>query len=193
MHPLEDRLVLERLRSDDRTALHAIFSAQYEPVCRVIRRFIVDPALVEDLAQEVFVRFWEKRAEIEITSNLPAYLRRMAVNEALAHLRRKTRFAPDELPEHLPGFTAAAADEQLQAGELRLAIRQAIDELPPRCKAVFQLSRFEEMSYQEIADQLDISIKTVENQMGKALRLLRDRLRQYTTLVLAVVLHFLGF
>ncbi len=170
---------LGQLRSGDRSAMRAIFDQQYQPVCQAIFRFVQDPGLSEDLAQEVFVRFWEKRESIKVDSNLPAYLRRMAVNEALAYLRKKTRYQADELPIHLPGQQAAAADEQLATEELSQRITIAINSLPPRCRAVFQLSRFEEKTYQEIADTLDISIKTVENQMGKALRIMREKLGDY--------------
>lgn len=172
-------LLLTRLRAGDRSALRAIFEQHYPIVCSVIRRYIADPGLEKDLAQEVFVRFWEKRLQIDITSNLGAYLRRMAVNEALGHLRRKNRFAPDELPEQLPHSTTGAADEQLQASEMQQAVNRAIAALPERCRLVFQLSRYEEMTYREIADQLRISVKTVENQMGKALRSLRESLAEY--------------
>ncbi|MEZ4985061.1 MAG: RNA polymerase sigma-70 factor [Saprospiraceae bacterium] len=175
---------LVQLRAGDRSALKQIFDAQYQPVCHAIYRFVQDPGLSEDLAQEVFVRFWEKREDIHIESNLGAYLRRMAVNEALAYLRKKSRFLADELPAQLPGQQAAAADEQLATTELAERITHAINELPPRCRVVFQLSRFEEKSYQEIADSLDISIKTVENQMGKALKLLREKLGDYLTTLL---------
>jgi RNA polymerase sigma-70 factor (ECF subfamily) len=175
---------LVQLQTDDRSALRAIFDAQYENVCRVIFRFVHDPGLSEDLAQEVFVRLWEKRHQIHIDSNLPAYLRRMAANEALAYLRKKTRFLADELPAQLPGQTTPAADTQYEATELSQLITATINGLPPRCRTIFQLSRFEELTYQEIADRLDISIKTVENQMGKALKILREKLGGYINLLL---------
>jgi RNA polymerase sigma-70 factor (ECF subfamily) len=175
---------LVRLRGGDNAALQSIFDQQYEPVCRAIFRFVQDPGLTEDLAQEVFVRFWQKRENIQVEANLPAYLRRMAVNEALAYLRKKSRFVADELPLQLPGQQASAADEPLATTELAERITAAINSLPPRCRAVFQLSRFEEKTYQEIADTLDVSIKTVENQMGKALRVLRQKLGDYLTSLL---------
>lgn len=175
---------LGQLRAGNRSALQSIFDQQYEPVCKAIFRFVQDPGLTEDLAQEVFVRFWQKREQIKVDSNLSAYLRRMAVNEALAYLRKKTRFRADELPIHLPGQHAAPADEQLATQELSIRITTAIGSLPPRCRTIFQLSRFEDKTYQEIADTLDISIKTVENQMGKALRIMREKLGDYLTMLL---------
>ncbi len=173
---LSNQELLDRIQADDRAALRTVFDQQYPLVCRTIHRLIADPGLTEDLAQEVFVRFWEKRHEIKIESNLSAYLRRMAVNEALAHLRRKNRFAPDELSDDIPEQHTPAADNAYLATEMQEAIRQAIDDLPPRCKAIFQLSRYEELTYQEIADRLELSVKTVENQMGKALKTLREKL-----------------
>jgi len=170
---------LIKLQQGDRTALQAIFDQQYESVCKTIFRFVQDPGLTEDLAQEVFIRFWEKRESINISSSLSAYLRRMAVNEALAYMRKKSRYQADELPIHLPGQQAAAADQALEVQELSQSITIAIDGLPPRCRTIFQLSRFEELSYREIGEELGISIKTVENQMGKALRVLRGKLGGY--------------
>lgn len=170
---------LAQIQQGNRTALKAVFDQQYEQVCKVIFRFVQDPGLSEDLAQEVFVRFWQKRESIQVDSNLAAYLKRMAVNEALGYMRKKSRYQADELPLHLPGKQAAAADESLETHELSENIQRAIQSLPPRCRTIFQLSRFEELSYREIAEKLDISIKTVENQMGKALKILRQELGGY--------------
>lgn len=170
---------IEWINTGDRAAFRAFFHAQYPGVCRVIFRYVADPGLTEDLAQEVFVRLWNKRESLDITTNPTAYLRRMAVNEALAHLRKKTRFRPDELPLHLPGHLAAGADEQLGADELQGRIQAAVAKLPARCRLVFELSRYEELSNREIAEQLDLSVKTVENQMTKALKTLRVELSDY--------------
>ena len=93
--------ILTRLKSDDRAALKDLFQEHYPLVCQSIHRFIRDHATTEDLAQEVFLRFWEKRHSINVTSSLPAYLRRMAMNEALGHLRRNKRYEEDEfIPEN---------------------------------------------------------------------------------------------
>lgn len=176
--------ILARLRNDDKSALRELFQEFYQPVCQAINRFIRDKSKVEDLAQEVFIRFWEKRHQIEINSSLPAYIRRMAINEALGYLRRNKYEDDREItPEMAPG-TEDSAEEQFLHQELELRVRAAINELPPKCRMVFQLSRYEDLTYKEIADQMDISVKTVENQMSKALRILRERLRSYLHLLL---------
>ncbi len=177
--------VLIRLRAGDKLALKVLFDQQYPAVCGAIQRLISDKNTVEDLAQEVFVRFWEKREQIQINTSVHAYLRRMAINEALMYLRKNKNFIEEELSPQIPSQgTGSSTEEQYLHSELEHGVRAAIDELPPKCRAVFQLSRFEEMTYQEIADQMGISIKTVENQMGKALRILRERLKGYLNLLL---------
>jgi RNA polymerase sigma-70 factor (ECF subfamily) len=168
-----------KLKTDDKAALKALFEAHYSSVCAAIHRLVGERGVTEDLAQQVFIRFWEKRQTINITTSPGAYLHRMAVNEALAFLRTRKNQQPDEITPTTPFTPAADVEETYLQNELQQHIHQAIDTLPPRCRAVFQLSRFEEMSYQEIAEKLDISVKTVEHQIGKALRVLREKLQPY--------------
>lgn len=179
--------ILNRLQLDDRSALKELFEAYYPMVCQAIRRLVQDMATCEDLAQEVFLRFWQKRHRITVDSNLPAYIRRMAVNEALAYHRRNKRFQDEEFTPGIEHDTDPGAEEQYLHGELKSSITAAIDTLPPKCRMVFKLSRFEEMTYKEIADKMDISVKTVENQMSKALKVLRKRLHSYLNLFILIL------
>jgi RNA polymerase sigma-70 factor (ECF subfamily) len=187
----DQQQILDRLRKDDQSALQELFDQCYLPVCTTIRRFVQDHGLVEDLAQEVFVRFWEKRHTLQINSSLNGYLRRMAINEALGHLRRKKVYIEELDPQTNQGLTPDV-EKQLLHTELEDEIRAAIDNLPPRCRTVFKLSRFEELTYQEIADKMEISIKTVENQMGKALRVLREQLQKYLNLIVLITLWMMN-
>ncbi|NBC06620.1 MAG: RNA polymerase sigma-70 factor [Bacteroidetes bacterium] len=190
MAPAEEQALLDRLKADDRTALRDLFKAHYPMVCQAIYRLLQDRSTTEDLAQEVFLRFWEKRHKIEVSTSLPAYLRRMAVNEGLGYLRKTKRWSDNELEAEQGPAANDSAEAQYLQGELEQHITAAIHSLPPKCRTVFQLSRFEELTYQEIAEQMGISIKTVENQMGKALRVLRKRLQHYLQLLLWWLLPF---
>ena len=163
----------------DQSALRLIFDEYYEPSCAAIHRYIRDRNLVEDLAQNVFIRLWEKRSTIEISSSLGAYIRRMAINEALGYLRKNKNIHIEEITPITPHKTEATTEAQYLQTELQSEITNAINQLPPKCRTIFQLSRFEELTYKEIAEKLDISVKTVENQMGKALRVLRERMKGY--------------
>lgn len=183
MHKISQEDVMTRLKhSDDKLALKELFQAYHGYVCATIYKIIKEQNTVEDLAQEVFLRFWQKRDQITISTSVQAYLRRMAINEALGHLRKKKVFEEEINNETMGGSTSGGEGQYLH-GELKDQVRAAVDQLPSRCRTVFQLSRYEEMSYKEIAVEMDISVKTVENQMGKALKFLRKELKNY--------LHFL--
>lgn len=171
--------ILSRLRADDQSALQLLFNQYYAALCRTIHRYIQDQALTEDLAQNVFVRFWEKRQTLEISSSLEGYLHRMAMNEALMHLRKLKRRGEAELIENAVTQTTESVEDNYLQGELEEQISRAIDNLPPRTRLVFRLSRFEQMTYKAIAKELEISVKTVENQMVRALRILREQMKKY--------------
>ena len=182
----DSKKILDLLKADDPATVKQLFYQFYPFLCNTIVRIVKDKALAEDLAQDTFFKFWDKRHSIDIQTSLKAYLRRMAVNEALYHIRKNKKFLKDEAIEPADlGEKTSTVEDQLLHQELEDKIGAAIRTLPPRCQEVFRLSRFEELSYKEIAAKLDISIKTVENQMGKALKMLRLAMKDY--------LHFFLF
>lgn len=171
--------------------MELLFQRYYAYLCRSAYRVLADSVLAEDLVQEVFYELWKRRGDLRITTSLKAYLRRATVNKTLNYIRdhRKVRFEQEEevtLSAQRPG-----AAQRLEAAELQQLIDRSIDALPERCRIVFILSRFEDMTYKEIAGQLGISEKTVENQISKALRLLREALGPY--LMPGLFLFFTGW
>ncbi len=168
-----DQQILTYLNDHNEQGMQLLFKYHYQDICRVIHSVVKRTDVVEDLAQEMLLRFWNKRGELTIKSSLRSYLKTMAVREGIGHLRKQK-----ELPVDLPQNTVIRPEQTLEAKELQGKIAHAIDELPTRCREVFQLSREKSLTYKEIANKLDISPKTVENQMGKALKLLRERLKE---------------
>ena len=170
---------LTRLRGTDEAAwMEAVFREFYAPLGQVVYRVVPDRAVVEDLLQDVFLRLWQGRAELPPLQSHRAYLTRAALNAALRHSTRSQRqvawdAAPPETPDPRVAPEALAA---LHHADTDTAVAAALALLPPQCRVVFELSRYEELSYQQIAAALEISPKTVENQMGKALRVLRGAL-----------------
>ena len=164
------------LETDRDKAIELLFRQYYSLVTYAVYRVLPDRDVAEDLAQEVFFDLWRKREKLNITTSLKAYLRRAAVNRTLNHIRDKKMNFEDE--EKIPELRSDVATvyQKLEAEELQQKINKAVDSLPERCRAVFSLSRFEEMSYKEIAAKLDISVKTVENQISKALSVMRTAL-----------------
>lgn len=185
-----DETIALQLKANDQSAFQSVFKDNYAAVCKTIRRFIRETNTVEDLAQDVFVRFWEKRHKIEIKTSIGAYLYRMAINEALTYIRKQKRFQEDNIDDFSFSSNESSTDQVMEGEELKVKIKRAIDSLPPKCRTVFLLSRYEELSYKEIAAKLEISVKTVENQMGKALRVMREKLKDHLTI--GVILTLLG-
>ena len=158
-----------------------LFREQYPFVCQIIYRYVRDKSKVEDIAQDIFAELWVKKDVIQIHTSVTAYLRRMAVSRALNHIRDTKKYNWDELdieaePGNDPAYQGSSAIQRLEEADLKNKIDQAIERLPEKCRMVFLLSRDEELSYAEISRQLNISVKTVENQIGKALKLLRSAL-----------------
>lgn len=193
MEPVTDsseQLWLAQLRAGDESALRRIFDRHYALLMGDIYRIVPDEDTCQDLAQEVFVELWKKRAELDIHTSLRAYLRRAAVNRALNYLKTSRRYSFDE-PENIAN-TADTSEYDIrhknEQDSLEKALHEAIDTLPEKCRLVFSLSRFEHLSHREIAEQLGISVKTIENQITKAMKLLRQALLQHSELSPVVIL-----
>lgn len=155
-----------------------LFKMYYPLVCNVVIKYVGDASKVEDIAQEIFTELWLKRDQIQIHTSVSAYLRRMAVSRALNYIRNSKKYDwadLDSLAETMPGvaFQQPEAIQHLEVEELKKILDAAIEQLPEKCRIIFMLSRYDELSYAEIAQHLNISIKTVENQIGKALKYLR--------------------
>jgi RNA polymerase sigma-70 factor (ECF subfamily) len=138
--------------------------------------------------QEVFIKLWQKRKELTIDFSLEAYLKRAVVNTSINHLDRKQRIT--SLDASQAKFVQASentVDQQQSFNELSVRIDYAIGKLPQRTQLVFKLIRFEEMSYKEVSEGLEISLKAVEKEMMKALRLLREALKDYLPLLISSI------
>lgn len=164
-----------RLRAGESSALDELFRRYYVDLCRTALRFVNNEQEAEDIVQNLFVALWEKRAgQGDEPGSVAAYLRRAVRNRSLNYLRDRKRIPIDDtdIPETLAA--KELADDELTQDELRDRIHKAIDTLPERCRLVFVMSKVEEMSHKEIAEAMEISPKTVENQMTRAYRFLRE-------------------
>lgn len=182
MQKLEDHEILSLVHTDKEKAINALFKQYYNYMCHAVYKIIADSVTVEDVVQEVYYELWRKIDKIQIQTSLKAYLRRAAINKALNHIRdQKIKFDEEEKIHELDLVSREEGQQNLELQELQDVINAAIDSLPERCRIVFSMSRFENMSYKEIAQSLDISIKTVENQISNALKILRSSVYPYVT------------
>ena len=142
------------------------------------------------MVQQVFYKIWEQRERLNIQSSLKAYLYRSVHNLCINHLTHQKIRATHQsyTMQYISQQEEDAAARKVQQSELEKNISKALNELPEQCRTIFQMSRFEELKYQEIADRLGLSVKTVENQMGKALKLLRVKLVHYLPILITYLL-----
>ena len=146
-------------------------------------RFMDTREEAEEITQEVFVKFWEKCESLAPDSSVKSYLYRSVHNSCLNAIKHEK--VKDGYKQHILQFLESTYQNEVEISDpdvLRARIHGEIDKLPPRCSEIFKLSRFEGLKYQEIADHLEISVKTVEVQMGKALKILRETLQDLKNL-----------
>jgi RNA polymerase sigma-70 factor (ECF subfamily) len=154
-----------------------LFNKHYEPLCRSSFRIVQNEQTAEDVVQEVYCTLWRRREEITVNS-YDAYLYRSVYNASINAIRKEKSRAFEEIEENnidLPD-NYNNPENQLVLEETKSKINKAIESLPAACRTIFLLSRFENKSNKEIATDLNLSIKTVENQMTKSLRIIREAL-----------------
>ena len=162
--------IIQGLKISDRQALKALYDTYYDPLYRFLWRKTRNEDTALDLIQDVFIRLWDSRNRLDEDQSIKAYLYRIAGNLAIDHLRRKVTAQAEDIDEMLH---EPAHDPQTQY-DIRHRIQKALDQLPEEIKTVFMLNRFDALKYAEIAEMLDISVKTVESRMSKALKRLRS-------------------
>lgn len=181
----EDIRLTELIRNGDKPAFDRVFLKYFKNLHAYAVKFAKDKDMAEEIIQNVFCRIWEKRRQLKADGYLRAFLYRSVHNECLNHIRhQKVRSSFQVYYTGKPGLSESNLSEELSASELERRLYAAIHELPEECASVFQMSRFEQLRYGEIAAQLDIPLKAVEYQMGKALKILRLKLADFLPVLL---------
>jgi RNA polymerase sigma-70 factor, ECF subfamily len=189
---INEQAWLSQLREGDENALRQLFNRYYPLLLTTAYRLVPDEETCKDLAQEVFVELWNKREQLEIRTSVRAYLQRATVNRTLNYIKTRKRTVLEEPADQARQADTSQVDIDQKADlqNLEDALHQAIGQLPEKCRIVFSLSRFEQLSHREIAEQLGISVKTIENQITKAMKFLRNSLTQYVDLSAIVIFGF---
>jgi RNA polymerase sigma-70 factor (ECF subfamily) len=167
------------IRGDDVVAFEDLFRSLYPPLLRYVAHRTGSRDIAEELVQDVFIGIWGRRHTLDPDRPIRAYVFRCARNAITNHGKRQ------HLDRRLRAWLragprrATVSHDRAATDELAAAVATAVRNLPPRCREVFTLSRDGELSYAEIAVILGVSVKTVENHMGRALKLLREALRPF--------------
>ncbi len=162
------------IAAGDRNAFEALFRLHYRPLCAFAVQYVKDGDKAEDLVQDLFFRLWMDREKTNVTSSLKSYLFQAVRNRCLNAVKVQGRVR--SLNEEVDDGIEEDGRTEDEHAERAARVNAAIEALPEERRKVFKLSRHEGLKYHEIAERLGISIKTVENQMGKALRTLREEL-----------------
>ena len=175
--------IIRNLKNGDTGAMEMLYKLHWKALYTSAYNILKDKEACEDIIQELFIRIWNKRNELNITSSLQAYLSSAIRYEVYRRLRENKRYEPivDEMASALTGD---AIYDSLEFKELETRISQAVDTLSPKCKNIYILSRNEQLSHKEIAGRLNISTKTVRNHLTHALHHVRGSIDQAIILLL---------
>lgn len=185
-----EQQLFERLRNGDEAAFKVLYNDYYSKLYYFVLEFIPLKETAENIVQDTFVTLWNKRNELKDDSNLTSYLFTVAKNNALNRLRDKKYSQKmfsntmDISELNLNVEALSTIDTSVCAFmDIEQIIQETLASLPPQCRKVFELSRFQEMKNREIAEELNISIKTVEGHISKGIKTFKVALKDYLPLV----------
>jgi RNA polymerase sigma-70 factor (family 1) len=186
MNPDEEK-IWRSIQRKDGQAFDSFYKEQYKNFFLAAFNYLKDTGLAQEIVNDVFVKLWESADTIEIESSLNAYVYRAVINRSLDVMdKNKRRQLRQRELSRLPEESFQSRD--MEENELKIRLYKAIDQLPEQCQKVFRMSRFEELKQQEIADRLDISIKTVKNHITHALKQLNKVLTDWNSFPLWIII-----
>lgn len=182
---IDDEIFIKKaLQLNPKDGCELLFRRYYKPLCSHAIRYVYSKEIAEDLVSDVFCKFWKNESYKNITSSFRSYLFRSVRNTAFTYLRsefntveKSEKYEMVEVTENLKADSICMYEETLAR------VKLLVDSMPPQCKKIFLLSRFESKSNKEIAEELNLSLKTIEAHMGKALGIMRKGLKDYITLI----------
>jgi RNA polymerase sigma-70 factor (ECF subfamily) len=180
MELTDEKELYQRLKEGDERAFNDLFQKYYSSMCHFARQFLNDSEMAEETVQDMFVRIWEKRESLNIETSVKHYLFRSVRNHCLNQIQHQ------KIRQQYASLVKETAHQDINPDQyyievdLLKRIEKSIDSLPAKRQEIFRLSREQGLKYKEIAEELNISIKTVEAQMGLALKHLREDLKEFS-------------
>lgn len=188
---MTNALLLKKLKKGDEKAYEFLFKNYYEQLVLFAVKYIHDLDKAKELVQDLFVTFYEKRAQIEIATSIKSYLYNATKNKCINDINSvKTKAKHEEYIKLTTNNKENNIEQTIYKNEMETALMGAIDNLPARCKMVFRMNRLEGLTNPEIAEKLQISKRTVETQISKALKILRSELKPYLANAVVLIMYF---
>ncbi|MCG8697521.1 MAG: RNA polymerase sigma-70 factor [Bacteroidales bacterium] len=166
-----------------------LFRTHFVALCYFAAKYVSDNDTSKEIVHNVFISIWEKRNEFDFDKPAKSYLFTSVYNRCMNYIRDHKKFKSTDEENAIAIADSGEYQDKMETAELEVKIKSSINKLPAKCREVFMLNRFEDKKYAEIANQLNISIKTVEAQMSKALKILREELHEYLPLLLFLILN----
>jgi len=175
----------------DKVLFESLFKQYFEPLCAFAKSYVYDLEASKDIVQKAFINLWNNKEKIDSDKPVKSYIYTSVRNLCLNYIRDNKKFKSqildfDTVDENL--FTAES--DALEVDELQIKIDNAISALPDKSRQIFEMSRFEDLKYRQIAEKLGISVKSVEAHMTKALKALKVDLEAYIVTVIVFLYFF---
>lgn len=180
--------LIHQLNTGNELVFEKVFKQYFKVLQNYAYTILNDLDVAEEMVQNVFLKIWEKREKLPQDANIGSYLYKSVYHESLNWLRHeKVKFSHQEHTLYSMKNETDNTADRIKIKQLEEHLQKALNDLPQQCRTIFQMSRFDELRYREIADELGISVKTVENQMGKALRLMRLKLVEFLPIMIGLI------
>ncbi|MDD2303337.1 MAG: RNA polymerase sigma-70 factor [Prolixibacteraceae bacterium] len=191
----EELFIVKKMIDGDIDSFKYFFDKYYDDLCIFVHIYLHDKSLSEEIVQDIFVYFWENREKLKISTSVKSYLFSASKFKSLNLLRdtKTQKKIVEKIGRIEPIYTPDYENSYIDIDEFKKILGSAVDQLAPKCREIFLLSKQKELSNKEIAERLGISVKTVENQMTIALKKLREYLTPYREKIFLLFLfHFLS-
>lgn len=191
----EEIYIVKKMIEGDVDSFKYFFDRYYDDLCNFVNVYLHDPVLSEEIVQDIFVYFWENKKKLHINTSVKSFLFSATKFKSLNLLRdtKTQKRIVEEIGNTEPINTTEEEDSYLDTLEIKTILNTAVDQLAPKCREIFLLSKSEDLSNKQIAEKLNISVKTVENQMTIALKKLREYLLPFRgKIFLLFIFHFLS-
>jgi RNA polymerase sigma-70 factor, ECF subfamily len=182
----EDKNRVKLLIQNKEHSLKEVYDTYHQQLFYFIYKYVRNAEVAEEITQDIFITLWQKRFELNIQTSLKSYLYAMAKNKSIDFIRKYFQEKYQTVDLSNVSYAENSTDEQYHARELELIIAKGIETLPEKCKIIFNLSRNNQLSYKEISETLNISIKTVEAQMGIAIKRMKEFVDKHWVLLCAI-------
>lgn len=187
MAVINEKYTVGKIRQGDRSAFSLVFVSYYTDLVMFAFTIVKTKDASEEIVQEVFVRLWDNRETIEIRSSLKSFLLKSVQNKCidwLRHQKIKDRYAEKRLQDNT--LYENETESYLMYSELEQSIEKALMSMPEKISQTYSMNRFDGLTYREIADRLDVSVRTVEVRVSKALDFLREKLKDFFPVLLLI-------